>query len=181
MDYKIKNRFKIIFLIFSIILIAFLAFLMIRCLSNAREIDTKDVKVNQSFREELISKTKQVDYSRLVLKIGDKLIKTEAVFSPQAKSRGLSNRETLEKGEGMLFLMPENGQPFFVMREMNFPLDLIFINKGVIVKVFHQAEPEGVTYRKSYNYGPADIVLEVPGGYFLENSLEEGMEISIVN
>lgn len=192
MEYKVKSKFKLIFFVFSILLIAFLAVLLCRYLpkkekassNNEDVLFVDDVAVlnekDYQFREELIDKTKKKDYSKVLLKIKDKEIDTEVVFSSEAKAQGLSNRESLENGEAMLFLMSKEDHPNFVMREMNFPLDIVFINKGEVVKVFHQAEPEGITYRRNYNYGPADMVLELPGGYFVDNNLELGASISFV-
>ena len=175
MEYRIKGKFKITLLVFSILLIVFLSFLMCKCFS-----ETEKDNLDYSFREELIMLSSKVDYSKLNLKIEDKEIETELVFSQQAKAQGLSNRPSLEEGEAMLFIMDENSRPSFVMREMNFPLDLVFINNAVVQKVFHKAEPEGEVTKETYSYGPADMVLELPGGYFLENDLSIGSRINIV-
>lgn len=175
MEYKINNKFKIFFLIFSILLIAFLAILMLKCLSKVESSQN-----NYSFREELVAVSGQADYFKVNLKVGNIKIEAETVFSNEAKRQGLSNRADLAQGTGMLFLMPENNEPSFIMKEMNFPLDLVFINKGVVVKVFEQAEPEGRVVKKSYSFGPADMVLELPGGYFSKNNLKIGSVVSIV-
>lgn len=70
------------------------------------------------------------------LKIKDTEIKVEIAQSLEEKMRGLSGRENLSFTEGMLFLYSEPGEYCFWMREMNFPLDIIYIQGEEIKEIF---------------------------------------------
>src|SRR5690606_23365298 len=49
------------------------------------------------------------------------------VATPEAQYRGLSRREELPPGEGMLFVFGESGYHGMTMRDMRFPLDVIWV------------------------------------------------------
>ena len=65
------------------------------------------------------------------------------------------------------------------MRNMNFPLDIIFIADEKIVKIYHNLEPEGSDPQKVYSSeGPVDYVVELRGARARDLNLEEGDEIT---
>ena len=47
--------------------------------------------------------------------------------TPEKRFQGLSGREILEEGTGMLFVFQEERQHTFWMKDMRFPLDMIWI------------------------------------------------------
>lgn len=176
MNYLIKNkiRFLFIFILAIILLLSFVFSLKFK----------KDNKINfdnLTFFEQIITLSNKKDYSTINLLIAENKIETELVFSQEAKSLGLSFREGLGDSKGMLFVFDGiDYYPSFVMREMNFPLDIIFIKDAVVKKIFHNLEPEGKIVLNSYSYGPADMVLELPGNYSRNNNIVEGSEILII-
>lgn len=100
------------------------------------------------------------------IKINDKIIKVEIASSPWRQYFGLSNRDSLCLDCGMLFIFPDKQEREFVMRNMNFSLDIIFIADGRIVSISEKLEPEGSQPVNSYkSLVPVDMVLEVSGGY----------------
>ncbi len=48
----------------------------------------------------------------------------------EARQQGLSNRKKLDPGTGLLFSFPQAGQYSFWMKDMNFPLDIVFIRQN---------------------------------------------------
>ena len=107
--------------------------------------------------------------------VGGQEIFIEIVKTPSAMYKGLSNRPSLCRDCAMLFVFPESDQRSFVMREMNFPLDIIFINDGKIVKIHRNLPPEGSLTQFQYNSeAPANRVLEVNAGLARELGLAEG-------
>jgi uncharacterized membrane protein (UPF0127 family) len=91
---------------------------------------------------------------------------------------GLSNTSELAMGEGMLFVHPSEGRHSYVMREMSFPLDIIFINASERVTTIHHAPvPEG-EYERTYS-GRGKWVLEVPRGWSNRTGLAVGDRIAI--
>ena len=79
---------------------------------------------------------------------------------------GLSDTESLGPDEGMLFVHPEEGTQTYVMREMDFDLDIIFIAENRTITTIHHASrpPEGESYSERYP-GQGKYVLEVNRGW----------------
>lgn len=80
---------------------------------------------------------------------------------------GLSETASLPEGEGMLFVFPESGRHEFVMRGMDFPLDIVFAApNGTITAIHHAPVPEQTPEDDLRRYpGTGQYVLEVPRGY----------------
>ncbi len=57
----------------------------------------------------------------------------ECVVSPEALKQGLSGREGLKEGAGMLFLFPELKVHTMWMPDMKFPLDVIWLDEQLSV------------------------------------------------
>jgi len=64
------------------------------------------------------------------LDIQGKKFKVAVADNDQLRSKGLSGLKRLSKGKGMLFIFPEAVRMSMVMRDMNFDLDFIFIDKN---------------------------------------------------
>lgn len=97
--------------------------------------------------------------------VGSCMFKAEVAMTAKAHYRGLSGRESLDTDKGMLFLFDKSADQTFVMREMNFPLDIIFIADNRVVNLYHDLPPEGAATKMSYHSGaPVNAVLEVRGG-----------------
>lgn len=111
--------------------------------------------------------------------IGDQKISVEVVQTPWQQYRGLSFRKSLRPENGMLFLFPDKQVRNFVMREMNFPLDIIFIKDNKIQSIAANLEPEGALPQKVYSSsGPVDAVLELNGGYCARHNIKIGDRVS---
>lgn len=81
---------------------------------------------------------------------------------------GLSGYDSLEEGQGMLFLYEDEDVRSFVMRDMDFDLDIIYADKDGIVTQIHSAEaPDGNPSDRSLQEytGVAQAVVEVPEGF----------------
>lgn len=76
------------------------------------------------------------------------------------RARGLSGLPTLGKNKGMLFAWGELVQPYMVMRDMNFDLDFLFLDKEfeiVHIASLKKDSTTGVSSPQKINY-----VLELP-------------------
>ncbi|MFB6101405.1 MAG: DUF192 domain-containing protein [Haloplanus sp.] len=94
---------------------------------------------------------------------------------------GLSRTDALEPGQGMLFVHDEEGNHAYVMRDMDFPLDMLFIaENGTITTIHHAPLPSARTGGDLEHYsGRAKYVLEVPMGYTNETGVEVGDRVRI--
>jgi len=118
------------------------------------------------------------------VEIGGYRIKAEIALSPEEHYRGLSGREALCAECGLLFVFPDSQERAFVMRGMNFPLDIIFINNGRITRILPDLSPAepGVDELSLTEYrsgGPADRVLEVGAGFAARGGLAVGDSVII--
>lgn len=111
----------------------------------------------------------------LSVKIDGQTLQAEVAATPAAQYRGLSNRPALCATCAMIFLFPNEGLQQFVMRQMEFPLDIIFINEHRIIKIAPDLPPDGPGPEVIYDSGgPADTVLEVNAGYAAKQGIKLG-------
>ncbi len=112
--------------------------------------------------------------------IGDVSFTVDLADTPEKRTQGLSGRPVLEDGTGMLFVFQEERQHAFWMKDMNFPLDMIWINAecviaDIIADVPHPepGQEDGVlpTYSPS---APATYVLELNAGVAATVGLQTG-------
>ena len=55
---------------------------------------------------------------------------SEIADNRSEREKGLSGREALDNNNGMLFIFEEETFPGFWMKDMNFPIDILWINKN---------------------------------------------------
>lgn len=112
------------------------------------------------------------------LKVGDSTIKTQVAQSAQEKERGLSGRESLAEDEGLLFVFDRPGFYPFWMKDMNFPIDIIWIGGDKkIVDLSENITPE--TFPQTFvSKVPARYVLEVNAGWVLKKMVQVGQAVA---
>ena len=105
---------------------------------------------------------------------GERLATVDARIAdtPYKRYVGLSNTESLAPDEGMLFVHDEPDEYSYVMRDMAFGIDGLFVDADGTVTTIHSAEPESRPYT-SYS-GHGQYVLEVRYGYADDHGIEEG-------
>ncbi|HTE48328.1 MAG TPA: DUF192 domain-containing protein [Candidatus Paceibacterota bacterium] len=119
------------------------------------------------------------------VKIAGQSIKVELAITPAELARGLSGRKGLASDEGMLFTFNQPGRYPFWMKDMNFPIDIIWLDEDLkVIYIKKDARPE--LYPETY--GPDDVptkigigaevgtkyVLEVVSGFSEKNNLKAG-------
>ena len=118
-----------------------------------------------------------------LVEIEDQVIDAEIADTSELRSRGLSFRDGLEDGTGMLFVYPDAGIRSFWMPSMSFCLDIIWIEGGEIAGVAENACPEpGVPTSELERYPspvPVTYVLEVPAFWMRDNGIEVGSDVEI--
>lgn len=104
--------------------------------------------------------------------------------SAKEKEIGLSDRKDLPKDQGMLFPFDKEGHYGFWMKNMQFPIDIIYTKKGKIVAIFENVKPPKDTEGKLVVYQSAttaDSVLEINAGLAKEYQIKVGNEIKYEN
>lgn len=107
---------------------------------------------------------------------GEVSVRVEVVATPAAIERGLMYREHLPPDAGMLFLMGEERDWSFYMRNTLIPLDMIFIKADLsIAGIVEKAEPRTETLRRVGF--PSTYVLEVNGGWAATHQVGPGAKV----
>lgn len=113
------------------------------------------------------------------LTAGNTPVVVEVATTPAERELGLSNRDSLKDGTGMLFVFDPPKQVGFWMKDMRFSLDMVFADSnGIILNIAHNAEP--ASYPNVFpSAGPAMYVLEVPAGYTTREGIAVGQKIVV--
>ncbi|WP_336345329.1 DUF192 domain-containing protein [Halalkalicoccus ordinarius] len=106
------------------------------------------------------------------------VVDSEVADGSRERYTGLSDHESLAEDEGMLFVFENEDERSFVMRDMAFPLDILFIDADGRITTIHEAPTEEGSDLTSYR-GEAKWVLEVNYGYADERGIEEGDRVDI--
>ena len=94
---------------------------------------------------------------------------------------GLSDTESLGPDEGMLFVHDAEGDHAYVMRDMAFPLDIVFIDANGTITAIHHAQLEEQDGDLTRYRGTGQYVLEVPYDYTTEHGIEVGDTVEIAD
>ncbi|MFC7009293.1 DUF192 domain-containing protein [Halalkalicoccus salilacus] len=106
------------------------------------------------------------------------VVDSEVADGPEERYTGLSDHESLGEDEGMLFVFENEDERSFVMRNMDFPIDIVFVDADGRITTIHEAPTEDGSDLTSYR-GEAKWVLEVNRGYTDEHGIEEGDRVEI--
>ena len=159
-----KNKKLWTILAFLIVLVAIFIF------STAQKPDLENIET-----QELSSN--KIKY----VKIAGADVKVELALTPTEQARGLSGRSELKEGEGVLFVFDNPGIYSFWMKDMLFPIDIIWLapsNGGgdslmKVVYIKKDARPE--SYPKTFDSElEAKYILEVASGFSEKNNLQVG-------
>lgn len=117
---------------------------------------------------------------RGIVKIGSITVEVEVADTALARERGLGGREILEENTGMLFVFREKDYHPFWMKEMNFPIDIIWISDDRVVDIAHNVPTTASEFLKIYK--PKELVnfvLEVNAGFSEKHGVKVGDRVEI--
>ena len=108
------------------------------------------------------------------LALNQAIFTVELAQTDEEKASGLSGRETLDEREGMLFVYDSEMIPSFWMKDMNFAIDIIWIDANKkITNITSNLSPN--TFPQTFSpQKPIKYVLEVPAGTAAKNKLKIG-------
>lgn len=122
-------------------------------------------------------------WSDVTIKVGGHEAHVLVADTVEKVYRGLGKREQIPH-DGMMFLFGRYGQHGIVMREMYFPIDILWIGDGVVVDMAMNVQPEpGRSEKELTKYLPreeANIVIELPAGWLEEHQIEIGDSVGVV-
>lgn len=81
--------------------------------------------------------------------------------------------------QGMYFVLGEGNQSFW-MKNCIIPMDIVFVNNGLVDTIHKNCSPCYTDNCVSYK-GYGNVCLEVPAGFCEKISLEEGDEVKLLH
>ncbi len=109
-------------------------------------------------------------------------IKAEVADSFTKRAKGLSGRDMLGENDGMLFVFPSYHFYSFWMKEMKFPIDMLWIRDNRIVDISKNVPSPANESDDLPHYSPREVVnyvLEVNAGFADVHGISVGSDIVI--
>lgn len=106
--------------------------------------------------------------------IGETAVTLEIVDDEAGRLRGLSGLISIPQNHGMLFIFENADYHGIWMKDMNFPIDIIWLNEfSEVVHIEKKVTPD--TFPKVFESSkPAKYVLEFNAGFVSRNSIKLG-------
>lgn len=115
--------------------------------------------------------------------VGTQELNVEIADTDEARTQGLSGRENLAEGTGMIFDFSKSDfkTPGFWMKDMLISIDIIWINNDKVIGLVESAPVPPEDKDLDVYYPPSEIthVLEVPAGWSAKNKVTIGSKISL--
>ena len=147
----LNNMKKILYFLLVLVILIFFIFIL--------------PKNNRSFP---VNEIKSVE-------VAHQKIKVDVVYTPETRAQGLSGRESLAENAGMLFVFDNPSDYSFWMKDMNFSIDIIWIDEDMkITYIKKNATPESYPEGFSPKEKTSKYVLEVFSGFSDKYNLTEG-------
>ena len=106
-------------------------------------------------------------------------ISVEIMDTPEQRALGLMFRESLDEDKGMVFIFEEKSTYKFWMKNVNFPIDIIFLDEDKnIIGIFENVP--GCIKDPCDVYGPEEeslYVIETVAGFSEKNNIEIGQKV----
>ena len=111
-------------------------------------------------------------YDEEVIKINENNFSILIADTPTKHALGLSGRKELSSGHGMLFIFETSGNHTFWMKDMNFAIDILWINEyNEIIHILEHIASE--TYPTVFTSPEEALyVLEFPAGTVAETGIK---------
>lgn len=113
------------------------------------------------------------------LVIGGQTMTVAIASTQEQRERGLGGQATIGSHEGMLFVFQSDVRSRFWMKDMYFPIDIIWIARdGTILYIVPDARPD--SYPQTYGPDePARYVLEVPADFCVTYRVRVGDTVQL--
>lgn len=121
--------------------------------------------------------SKPYDNNSKTIKIGNISISVEIADTLELRQQGLSGREMMPELTGMFFIFESPAQYKFWMKDMNFPIDIVWIDENFyIINIEKRVSPK--TFPQTFSPDrPAKYALELPAGFSDKYRIEPGAMI----
>ena len=109
--------------------------------------------------------------------LGDQVLTVWVAETPDQRSEGLQAVPPIVDGEGMLFVWDTPGDRVFEIKDVSYPVDVVFVDEfGTVVDV----DTIGPGGEEAASSGQDILwVVEVPGDWAEHNGVAEGARLAI--
>ena len=114
-----------------------------------------------------------------ILTIGDIPIRVEIANTEEERIQGLSGREKFDNLNGLLFIFPDTDFHKIWMKDMNFPIDIVWISEDLeVIDIDENVSPD--TYPRSFRpEKPVRYILETNAHYVDTFGLRVGQKVKL--
>ena len=124
-------------------------------------------------------------WSTAVIELKEQRLNVLVADTYARQYKGLGGRETLGNYDGMIFTYGVDDKYGIVMRDMSFPIDIVWLNKGEVIDIAPNVQVEpGVKEPNLRVYRPrksGNAVLELRAGWVEANDLKIGDKLAVIS
>ncbi|MDQ3014353.1 MAG: DUF192 domain-containing protein [bacterium] len=136
--------------------------------------NNEDIQNSTSSAEEILIQKVQ---KQPTLSVGSTVLNLEIADTVDERTLGLSNRKSLPQDTGLLFVFEESGDWGFWMKDMNFAIDMIWLDENFNVVGLKKNATPG-SYPQVFKSGmSAKYVLETNVGFAEQYNIEVGTQL----
>ena len=110
--------------------------------------------------------------------VGSATVTVVVADTEALRTQGLSGKRSLAANEGMLFIFENPGVYGFWMKDMYFPIDIIWIDTNWKVSDISPGVDPNTYPQAFFPKKPVRYVLEVPSGFAKEHGISVGMVVT---
>lgn len=111
--------------------------------------------------------------------LGKATLSVQVATTPNEQQQGLSSIPSIQSNEGMLFPYSPAATAVFWMKDMLFPIDIIWIRHNTVIGINENIMPPAAAHTDNAltrypSPGTVDAVLEVQAGWALKHGIHTG-------
>jgi uncharacterized membrane protein (UPF0127 family) len=107
------------------------------------------------------------------------IFKTKVLQTANEIKQGMMGKQFTSDFNALLFVLRNNNNTSFWMKNCIIPLDIIFIDDGKITRIHHNCPPCITDACKGYP-GKGNLVLEMPGGTCKALNIKRGAKVEFI-
>ena len=142
-------------------------------------IEGKESQLQQTIPQEEISSGKDA-YQQVYVTLNDQSLIADISATDEQRITGLTGKDTLAENEAMLFVFENEAEHIFWMKDMKFPIDIIWIDSDKsVVDLEHNLPPcnAGILCTTYMPDGNSLYVLETVGGFAQKYGIVKGTPV----
>lgn len=113
----------------------------------------------------------------VTLHLGDGVFLTQVAKTPEALEKGLSGTHNLRENEAMLFIYDRDDKWGIWMKDMSYPIDIVWLDKDKkVVYIVKNAPPESYPFESFTPKQEARYVVELPAGTVEKKAINIGAQ-----